>query len=159
MSDPVQLAAVAETVNLIQLVGVIDLAQLVGVVDLAQLAGVIDPAQLVGVGGAIGALCRYWTYQRLEAERFPVSTLTVNVLGSFVLGLVVFSDAGESILLFIGIGFCGAYTTFSTFSVETVQLWEDGHRRTATVYALANIVVSVLALGIAWALLVWAPLR
>lgn len=118
----------------------------------------IDPAHLVGVGGALGALCRYWTDALLETERFPLSTLTVNVLGSFVLGLVVFADLGESIVLFVGLGFCGAYTTFSTFSVETVQLWEEGYPRIATVYALANIVVSVLAIGMAWVFVEWVPL-
>lgn len=113
----------------------------------------VDPAHFVGFGGALGALCRYGVGQLIEVKRFPLATFTVNVVGSFLLGLVTFSGVGESILLFVGVGFCGAFTTFSSFSVDTIQLWEDGYVNLAVAYALGNIVVSVLAVGVAWAVL------
>lgn len=113
----------------------------------------IDPVILVGFGGAVGALGRYTVGNVIEGDRFPLSTFSVNVLGSFLLGLVTFAEPGESISLFVGVGVCGAFTTFSTFSVDTVRLVEDGHVRTATVYAFANILVSVVAIGIARSLL------
>ncbi|TYL37013.1 fluoride efflux transporter CrcB [Natronococcus pandeyae] len=105
---------------------------------------------LVGVGGAVGALGRYTVATIVEGDRFPLSTFLVNVVGSFLLGLVLFSDLGESVRLFVGVGVCGAFTTFSTFSVDTVRLVEDGHVWTAVVYALGNILVSVAAIGVAW---------
>jgi CrcB protein len=113
----------------------------------------VDPAQFVGVGGALGALCRYGVGQRIDTERVPVSTFTVNVVGSFLLGLVAFSGADESVLLFTGVGFCGAFTTFSSFAVGTVQLWENGHTRLAAAYALGTVVASTLAVAAAWAVL------
>lgn len=115
--------------------------------------GVFDPAQFVGFGGALGALCRYGVGQLLETKRFPLSTFAVNVGGSFLLGLVTFSGVGESVLLFAGVGFCGAFTTFSSFSVDTIQLWEEGYTNLAAAYALGNVVVSVLAVAAAWAIL------
>ncbi|WP_265108726.1 fluoride efflux transporter CrcB [Halosolutus halophilus] len=114
----------------------------------------IDPLFLVGFGGAIGALGRYTVSSTIERERFPLSTFMVNVIGSFLLGLVMFADVGESVQLFVGVGVCGAFTTFSTFSVDTIRLLEDGYVWTAVVYALGNILVSVTAIGIAWVLLV-----
>lgn len=51
----------------------------------------VEPAHLVGTGGAIGALCRYYVGSAVDVEGFPLGTLTVNVLGSFVLGLVTFA--------------------------------------------------------------------
>ncbi|WP_323173533.1 fluoride efflux transporter CrcB [Natrialba sp. PRR66] len=111
---------------------------------------VIEPVLLVGVGGAVGALGRYTVATIVEGGRFPISTFLVNVIGSFLLGLVLFADPGESIQLFAGVGVCGGFTTFSTFSVDTVRLIEDGHVRTAVAYALGNVVVSVAAIGVAW---------
>lgn len=110
----------------------------------------IESAHLVGFGGALGAVCRYWVGQAITTGEFPWSTLLVNVLGSFILGILLFSNTGESLVLFAGVGFCGAFTTFSSFSVETVQLWDSGYKGLATLYAVANITVSVVAIGISW---------
>lgn len=115
----------------------------------------IEPAYLVGVGGAFGAIGRYTVGQLAKSDRFPVSTLTVNVLGSFILGVLVFLDLDQSLLLLIGVGFCGAFTTYSTFSVDTILLWEDGNQLLATVNALSNIIASIGAIGVAWVLIVW----
>ncbi len=76
--------------------------------------------------------------------------MTVNVLGSFVLGVVAFASVNSDILLFVGVGAAGSFTTFSSFSFETVRLWEDGYRRQATVNALGNLGGALVALGVAW---------
>ncbi|MCU4926567.1 CrcB family protein [Halobacteria archaeon AArc-dxtr1] len=119
---------------------------------LASLATAIEPepAHLVGTGGAVGALLRHWVYLYVPQDEFPTATLAVNVLGSFVFGAAVFAGAGTSMIQLLGIGICGSFTTFSSFSVETVQLWERGDRRLAAANAAANLLVSLAAIGLAW---------
>lgn len=79
----------------------------------------------------------------------------MNVGGSFVLGLVTFVGVSDDLLLFIGLGACGSFTTYSSFSVETVRLWETGERLRAAIYALGTLGLCLLAMGAA-AGLVWA---
>ena len=81
----------------------------------------VEPAHLVGTGGAIGALCRHYVTSMVDIEGFPLGTLTVNVVGSFVLGLVTFAGLGSDILFLVGTGACGSFTTFSSFSFDTVS--------------------------------------
>ncbi|MDY6817149.1 MAG: fluoride efflux transporter CrcB [Halobacteriales archaeon] len=111
---------------------------------------IIDPAQLVGAGGALGALLRYWVTDRLPADRFPVGTLTVNVLGSFALGVLTFLGADSELVLFLGTGACGSFTTYSSFAFETVRLWETGDRPAAIGNAFGNLIGAGIALGVAW---------
>ncbi|QCC58595.1 fluoride efflux transporter CrcB [Natrinema thermotolerans] len=115
-----------------------------------------EPAHVVGTGGAIGAVCRYlvghWVSSRLESGRLPLATFVVNVVGSFLLGLVVFAGASESTLRLVATGFCGSFTTFSSFSVETVRLYEDGDRVLAIGNAAAGLAGSLAAIGLAWGL-------
>ncbi|MER7133381.1 fluoride efflux transporter CrcB [Streptosporangium saharense] len=103
---------------------------------------------LVLAGAAVGAPVRYLTDRMVQARHdtvFPWGTFTVNVFGSFVLGLLagaaLSGAAGAEVRLLVGTGFCGALTTYSTFSYETLQLAENGAR----FYALANVVASVAA--------------
>ncbi|MFD3512493.1 fluoride efflux transporter CrcB [Streptomyces sp. NPDC058657] len=103
---------------------------------------------LVVVGGAIGAPLRYLTDRAVRARQgagFPWGTLTVNAAGSLVLGVVTGAvaagAASNSVQLFVGTGLCGALTTYSTFSYETLRLAEGGQRFLAG----ANVAVSVLA--------------
>jgi len=105
-------------------------------------------ALLVALGAAIGAPARYLidravTHRRQarSAGDFPWGTLTVNVLGSFVLGVVLTLPLPAQARWLLGTGFCGALTTYSTFSYETLRLTEDG----ALLLALINMVGSVLA--------------
>ncbi len=95
----------------------------------------------VGLGGAVGALSRYGV--ALSIERTRVDTLIVNVVGSFVFGVVFGLGIDGPALLALVVGFCGAFTTFSTFAVETVQLTEDGEWVTVVIYAGGTLVVAL----------------
>ncbi|WP_331235825.1 fluoride efflux transporter FluC [Natronorarus salvus] len=109
-------------------------------------------AYLLGTGGAIGAVLRHLVYQLLVDQDLPVPTLVVNVVGSFVFGLVVFGGAASDTFFFLGIGACGAFTTFSTFSYETVRLWQEGRWGLSIGNAAANALCSLGAMGVAWLL-------
>lgn len=88
----------------------------------------MEPAHLLGTGGALGAVLRYAIGQWLVHDRFPFATLLVNVVGSFALGLLTFADLSDEVMLFVGVGMCGSFTTYSSFSFEVVRLWESGNR-------------------------------
>ncbi|WP_276270525.1 fluoride efflux transporter CrcB [Haloarcula litorea] len=109
----------------------------------------VEPAHLVGTGGAVGAICRYYLGRAVDREGFPVGTLTVNVVGSFVLGLITFAGAGTDVLLLVGTGACGSFTTFSSFSVDTVRLWERGRPAAAVGNAAVNLAGALLAVALA----------
>jgi CrcB protein len=103
---------------------------------------------LVCLGAALGAPARYLTDRAIQTRHdtvMPWGTLTVNVVGSLVLGLLTGLAAStqipEAVRLLVGTGFCGALTTYSTFSYETLRLFEDGAR----LYSLLNIAVSLTA--------------
>ena len=115
----------------------------------------MDLAIAVGIAGAVGAVARYLidgAVQDRTSGLFPFGTTTVNVVGSFVLGLVtgfVIRHVGSSDLkAVVGTGFCGGLTTWSTASWETVRLVEEGALDVATRYTLANLAASLLAGGI-----------
>lgn len=110
----------------------------------------IEPAHLVGTGGAIGALCRHYLGSAVDVEGFPLGTLTVNVVGSFVLALVTFASLDNALLLLVGTGACGSFTTFSSFSFDTVRLWETGARLQAVGNAAVNLLGAFVAIGLAW---------
>ena len=95
-------------------------------------------------GGAIGAPLRYLTDRAVQQRHdtvFPWGTLTVNVVGSLLLGALTGGVLPEQVSALLGVGFCGALTTYSTFSYETLRLAEQE----AYFYAAVNVVVSVLA--------------
>lgn len=89
-----------------------------------------------------GAVTRYLVdglISERTAGRFPWGIWAINVSGSFLLGLLVGSEAGGTALLIAGTGFCGAFTTFSTFACQTVALAYDGRPGAAAVNALGSI--------------------
>ncbi|GAA3365492.1 fluoride efflux transporter CrcB [Saccharopolyspora gregorii] len=103
-------------------------------------------AVLVFLGAMVGAPLRYLTDRAVQSRHdtlFPWGTLTVNVLGSLVLGGLAGAGGALPPLVaeLVGVGFCGALTTYSTFSYETLRLAEDR----AYFYAALNVVISVLA--------------
>ncbi|MEV6973407.1 fluoride efflux transporter CrcB [Kitasatospora sp. NPDC093806] len=110
---------------------------------------------LVVAGAVVGAPLRYLTDRAVRSRRdsvFPWGTFTVNAVGCLVLGLVTGAvaagAASSQVQLLLGTGLCGALTTYSTFSYETLRLAESGAGR----YALANVLGSVLAgLAAVWA--------
>jgi fluoride exporter len=109
----------------------------------------------VAAGAAIGAPARYLTDRAVQSRHssgFPWGTFTVNVVGSFVLGLVTAAAAtvGPTVTAIVGTGFCGALTTYSTFSFETLALLENRAR----FEGVANVVGSILV-GLAAAVLGW----
>lgn len=105
----------------------------------------VEPAHLLGTGGALGAVGRYAVGRWLAHDRFPFGTLAVNVIGSFVLGLVTFAGMGDEVVLFLGVGACGSFTTYSSFSFETVRLWEGDDRLRASLYALGTLGLCLIA--------------
>jgi len=114
----------------------------------------------VALGAAIGAPARYLTDRAVQGRHdsvFPWGTLTVNLVGSFVLGLLtaVGTRLAPAVGAALGVGLCGALTTYSTFSYEILRLLEDRAR----FYALANVVASLLggfgAVGLGWTLGSW----
>jgi len=103
---------------------------------------------LVIAGAVVGAPLRYLTDRTVQARHdsvFPWGTFTVNVVGSVILGLVAGAvsegAASPHVQLLLGTGLCGALTTYSTFSYETLRLAEDGAR----FYAAANVAGSIAA--------------
>ena len=106
----------------------------------------VSPTLLVGAGGVLGALARHLLGERIDTR--TADTLAVNVLGSFVLGLLVAVPVADSLLLLFGTGFCGAFTTFSTFAFETVRLFETGERRRAVATAALNLVGALAAVAL-----------
>lgn len=97
---------------------------------------------LVGLGGALGAICRYLVGLAL-AMPF-VATLGVNVVGSLLIGFAAGLTEGRT-ALFATVGFCGGFTTFSTFSSQTLALLEAGLYFQAALYALGSVTLCVLA--------------
>jgi CrcB protein len=99
---------------------------------------------LVALGAAVGAPLRYLTDRAIQARHdsvFPWGTLAVNVIGSFLLGVIIGLPAGPAVTALLGTGFCGALTTYSTFSYETLRLAQDGAR----FYAAVNVIASLVA--------------
>lgn len=105
-----------------------------------------DPVLLVGGGGVLGALARHLVGERID--RRTGDTLAVNVVGSFLLGLLTVAGVSETVLLAFGTGFCGAFTTFSTFAFETTLLLEEGERRQAALNAGLNLVAALGAVAV-----------
>ena len=113
----------------------------------------------VALGGALGALARYgisgWVYDRM-GENFPWGTLIVNLVGCLALGMVIrwlqVSAVSPEVRPFLTIGVLGAFTTFSTFSYETVAMLRDGEWWRAGGYAAGSVALGLLAVVVGAAL-------
>ena len=114
----------------------------------------------VAIGSALGGMGRYLLggfIQRLLATTFPAGTLLINISGSFLIGIIIRYAVETPTLTpelraFLTIGLCGGYTTFSSFSYETVALLEDGEWTRAALYVAASVVLSLVATLLGFAL-------
>ncbi len=108
---------------------------------------------LVGAGGFAGSIARYLLTNVVQARlltSFPFGTLTVNVLGCFVMGVLyalseTINLAPEYRIIF-GVGFCGGFTTFSSFSLESIALLQDGQYFYAALYIALSLAAGLLAI-------------
>ncbi|MTI21283.1 fluoride efflux transporter CrcB [Fulvivirga sp. RKSG066] len=104
---------------------------------------------LVGLGGFFGSIARYLVFLLIDkrwSTAFPLSTFTVNIVGSLILGffagMLIRHHFTESARFFIAVGFCGSFTTFSTFAYENMQLlWEKPWM--AAIYIIASLSVGL----------------
>lgn len=107
-------------------------------------------------GGAIGAVMRYginhWITQMTSSD-FPFGIMICNILGSFIMGVMVasfshFWDAPQSIKLFFMTGILGAFTTFSAFSLDTIKLIENGLITQAAIYVIGSVLLAIIGLAL-----------
>ncbi len=110
----------------------------------------------VGLGGGAGAVCRYLAgmIPVLQRGAFPLPTLVINFVGSFLIGLIAQRAGGAAgmdphLVLLLKVGFCGGFTTFSTFSLESLTLLEEGRLGLFTLYAVLSLILCIagVALG------------
>ncbi|MHB1103141.1 MAG: fluoride efflux transporter CrcB [Devosia sp.] len=110
---------------------------------------------LVGAGGALGAMARYGFYSvtgHFWPSSFPYATMLINVIGSLAMGVLVGLLAKtlpawqNEARLFVAVGVLGGFTTFSAFSLDAITLIERGQWGQAILYALASVIVSIVAL-------------
>ena len=105
---------------------------------------------LVGLGGALGSMLRYAAAVMINTKYFPWPTLTVNIIGSFFIGLIfALSIKDDTFLnnwkLFLATGICGGFTTFSAFSLENMGLLQQGKYATALTYICLSIILGIFA--------------
>jgi CrcB protein len=109
----------------------------------------------VALLGGLGAVLRFvldgFVQRRLDSE-LPLGTLTVNLLGSFLLGLLVGLDVTDSAMLLVGTAALGSFTTFSTWMLETERLAEDGEGGLALANVVGSLVLGLTAAGVGWGL-------
>ncbi|MEH7897053.1 fluoride efflux transporter CrcB, partial [Bacillus pumilus] len=103
----------------------------------------------VFIGGLIGTLCRYELSESVVSQIFPYATLIENVTGSLILGFstgyFMFQKRKKYLAALIGTGFCGGFTTMSTFSKETILLLQTGQFTSSVIYTLLSVIAGVAA--------------
>lgn len=115
----------------------------------------VEPKLLwwVGAGGALGSVARYMLTYAIQWQRptaFPYATLAINTSGSLLLGFllsywIASTTLSAELRLFLTVGFCGGFTTFSAFAYETADLIESANYRAATAYVIMSVVLSIAA--------------
>ena len=107
----------------------------------------------IAIGGALGAIARYFIVSwsgLILGSGFPWGTLTVNVIGCFIMGVLIelmssFWSPNTEMRAFLTVGILGSLTTFSTFSLDIAVLYEKGEMLTAASYVLASVVATIVA--------------
>ncbi|MDD4376862.1 MAG: fluoride efflux transporter CrcB [Eubacteriales bacterium] len=107
----------------------------------------------VGIGGALGAIIRYALGTISLKMDFPLVTFLINLVGAVLIGFFVGimmtrKDIPENAVLFLKVGFCGGFTTFSTFSLEVLNLIESNHIFTGIIYGMASVITCVIGVWI-----------
>lgn len=110
---------------------------------------------LIGLGGALGSILRYGTGMVIGNRVFPLATFIINITGSFVIGLVIayslknewFSQHWK---LFLATGICGGFTTFSTFSLENIELLQQGKWSLFALYSIGSLALGILSAWLAF---------
>jgi fluoride exporter len=116
----------------------------------------------VAAGGAVGSLARYWiaaAVAALTGPRFPWGTLLINMGGSCVIGLVGAATLAPpriamhpDVRIFLMVGFCGGFTTFSSFSLQTLELIQANEMLPALFYAAGSVLLCLLFVWVGWVL-------
>ncbi len=104
----------------------------------------------VGAGGFLGAVCRY-LISKIPVDElclFPIKTFCINVVGCIVIGAIAAAltknvEMNPQMLLFLKVGLCGGFTTFSTFALESVDLMKGGHPGVAFIYMLLSVLAGI----------------
>lgn len=110
---------------------------------------------LVGIGGAIGSIFRYlthWITTKYFQSTFPLSTLIVNILGSLLIGLFIgyiakYFPENHPLKFLLIVGFCGGFTTFSSFALENYNLLQSNQQISAYFYMIISIILTITAVG------------
>lgn len=109
----------------------------------------------VGAGGFLGSVCRYLISMIPVSENtvFPIKTFIINILGCIVIGAIAVSvskniEVSAQMLLFLKVGLCGGFTTFSTFALETADLMKAGHMGVALLYVILSVLVGIAVIFI-----------
>ena len=117
-------------------------------------SSMIQQLILVGFGGAIGAILRFIVGNFIETSEFPLSTFIVNILGSFLLGMLAVLSINygysEEVMLFFATGLLGAFTTMSTFSLETITLMKNDNFSMALTYASLSFLMCIIFSFVGW---------
>jgi fluoride exporter len=101
----------------------------------------------VAIGGFFGAICRFFLSKQIQTKNktaFPLGTLTVNLVGAFLLGLLVGMQIKGPLYSLLGIGFMGAFTTFSTFKLESEQLRKTKNRKILFGYLTISYMMGII---------------
>ena len=109
---------------------------------------------IVAIGAGFGGSARYWLsnlISKLLPVFFPYGTLAVNVIGSIILGILIFGfeekgNLSLTLKLFLGVGFCGGFTTFSTFSLETFSLIKNTEFLLAGLNVFGNVIITIFGI-------------
>jgi len=114
---------------------------------------------LVGLGGALGSMMRYAVHLSATVKSFPYGTFVVNIVGSFIIGLVLAFSVKEASFLnnwkiFLATGICGGFTTFSAFSIENLALLQNGKIGIAFLYITSSIFFGIAAAWLGFKLII-----